>query len=219
MDIYPILSSIPHNTHYLTRYFKFIESCSGSGKIKHHICPKAKGMFPHYSSLKINNWNCALLTDRQHFIAHWMLWKAYKNRAMTASFNMMNNFSKENKFQLKSAVYEKIRKETYSHISEGLSGITKSESHCESLKESWVNRAIIVCPHCYKESKNVANMYRYHFDNCKNNPNTNLEELIKSRKLTYQVKVSQEQKFKISETLKNNKLTCPHCNLTGVLLI
>jgi hypothetical protein len=83
MDIYAILSSKPHNPHYLNRYIKFIKSCVEVNKgysgytEKHHICPKADDMFPEYYSFYKNKWNCAVLTPRQHFIAHMFLWKTY----------------------------------------------------------------------------------------------------------------------------------------------
>ena len=46
-------------------------------------------------------------------------------------------------------------------------GKLKSEEHKQALKESWVNRPLVKCPHCGKESINKGVMYRFHFDNCK----------------------------------------------------
>jgi hypothetical protein len=37
----------------------------------------------------------------------------------------------------------------------------------EILKESWKNRKESKCPHCDKSSKNMGNLKRFHFDNCK----------------------------------------------------
>ena len=54
MDIYSILSSKPHNPHYLNRYITFIEQCQQKnvdyhGYVEnHHICQKADDMFPEY---------------------------------------------------------------------------------------------------------------------------------------------------------------------------
>lgn len=83
-DIYSILSSKPHNPHYLKRYIKFIELCVEKNEVSashkydnHHICPKAKDMFPEYKSLIQNSWNNAKLTPRQHFIAHIILYKSF----------------------------------------------------------------------------------------------------------------------------------------------
>jgi len=85
MNIYAILSTKTHNPHYLDRYIKFIEGCQIKNinineKVeKHHICPKAKDMFPEYRKFSDHPWNCAFLTARQHFIAHRILWKTFYN--------------------------------------------------------------------------------------------------------------------------------------------
>lgn len=55
ISIYSILSSIPHNPHYLNRYIKFIEGCKQKnvdieGYVeRHHICPKC--LFSKYKNL------------------------------------------------------------------------------------------------------------------------------------------------------------------------
>jgi hypothetical protein len=99
MDIYSILASKPHNSHHLNCYITFIRKCQlknigyeGYAE-KHHICPKAKDMFPEYKSFSKNPWNKALLTPRQHFIAHLMLWLSYRNKssANTIACFMKNN--------------------------------------------------------------------------------------------------------------------------------
>lgn len=89
-DIYAILASKPHNPHYLNRYWKFIQSRPGvSEKIEnHHICPKAKDLFPQYASFKTFPWNKVSLQMREHFIAHWLLWKAYSG-SQAQAFKLM----------------------------------------------------------------------------------------------------------------------------------
>jgi len=62
-----ILTSKPHNKHYLNRYLNFINVLSEQKAIKgeteiHHICPKSSDLFPEYNSLKINPWNKINLT-------------------------------------------------------------------------------------------------------------------------------------------------------------
>jgi hypothetical protein len=85
MKIIEVLKTKANNNHYLVRYVLFVQSCINTNDYtkgryeEHHICPKAKDMFPQYSSFKKNPWNCAKLTPRQHFIAHWILAKAYPN--------------------------------------------------------------------------------------------------------------------------------------------
>lgn len=93
MEIYKVLSSKKHNSHYLKRYIKFIKNCIQKNELNtnlpytetHHICPKAKDMFPEYADLKANPWNKAVLTYRQHIIAHLLLWKTYDNTSQTLS--------------------------------------------------------------------------------------------------------------------------------------
>ena len=72
--IYTILSSKPHNPHYLKRYIKFIESCklNTTGEL-HHIAPKSKQLFPEFKSFKLHQWNKIKLSLRQHYIAHLLL--------------------------------------------------------------------------------------------------------------------------------------------------
>lgn len=99
-SIYSILSSKPHDAHYLRRYVRFIGACCQSNSLKtkeelgytedHHICPRS--IWPEFDSLKKNQWNKATLTARQHFIAHWMLWKTFKG-PLTYAFNSMTNWN------------------------------------------------------------------------------------------------------------------------------
>lgn len=85
--IIEVLTSKPHNIHYLNRYVKFIQYCIktnnyDNNSIKyedHHICPKADDLFPEYKNLNVYSWNKAKLTTRQHIVAHVLLWKAYPN--------------------------------------------------------------------------------------------------------------------------------------------
>lgn len=118
-----ILKTIPHNTRELARYIKFIEKCVESNSenytdihlTAHHICPEASDMFPQYGSFTKYPWNKALLTDRQHYLAHMMLWKVYRNRSMTFAFNMMSNFQQ---IHHSSKLYEKYRIDFRKFISE-----------------------------------------------------------------------------------------------------
>ena len=92
-DIYTTLSSKPHSIHHLNRYWNFIQSVQHQTKItgfteNHHICPKAKDLFPEYKYFQKHNWNLIHLSRRQHWIAHWMLSKAYGISQTIAFFRM-----------------------------------------------------------------------------------------------------------------------------------
>lgn len=130
MDIYDILSSKPHNKHYLHRYIKFITACQHKNihfygyTENHHICPKAKDMFPEYNSFSQHPWNCAKLTARQHFIAHMMLWKVYNNRSSTLTLYYMK---KVNNKKMNSRLYEKLKIERSEFIRDYLPTINKGK--------------------------------------------------------------------------------------------
>jgi hypothetical protein len=99
-----ILKQKPHNTHHLNRYIKFIKTCkpySGYSEL-HHICPRAKDLFPEFGCLKDNPWNGIRLSARQHFIAHRMLWKAYGGSQTYAFRAMCNNQKSKNHCRVKS---------------------------------------------------------------------------------------------------------------------
>lgn len=90
-----------NNSHYLSRYLKFISSRT-TQKCKyethlHHILPKAIDMFPQYKNLKEFKWNGINLTLREHFIAHRLLHKAFPGSSQSLAFyNMSNSIGKCN---------------------------------------------------------------------------------------------------------------------------
>lgn len=138
IDIYSILSSKPHNPHYLKRYYKFILWCDqvNSTKTKeelgyaekHHICPKAKDLFSEYEYFKKNPWNKIVLTGRQHYIAHWILWKVYGQSQSQAFWQMTN------KLQIKSSkVYNSIKNDRNIVQSQCMTG-KKRGPHSEETK-------------------------------------------------------------------------------------
>ena len=113
MDIYSILSSKPHNPHYLNRYITFIEHCQQKnvgheGPVEnHHICPKAKDMFPEYKDFRSHPWNKAPLTPRQHFIAHLILWKVFVTTR--SCLDAVWNMTCRGKLFVNSRLYETMR--------------------------------------------------------------------------------------------------------------
>jgi hypothetical protein len=71
---------------------------------QHHIIPKSMGGLDTYENL-------IYLTARQHFLAHWLLWRIHKNPQMGFSFNMMcNATSKNHKRSRSSIAYEEAKK-------------------------------------------------------------------------------------------------------------
>ena len=112
MNIYNILATKPHNAHYLMRYVKYIVSLSGNKykrgvTEKHHICPKANDMFPEFKSFTDNPWNRVNLTHRQHYVAHWLLWKAFPHSK--SQFYSFDHFS--NRQQTNSRTYAMLKEQ------------------------------------------------------------------------------------------------------------
>lgn len=72
---------------------------------KHHIIPRSLGGTNNASNL-VN------LTLREHYTAHHLLWKIYKNQQMTCAFWRMSHINKNNKLvRINSITYETIREE------------------------------------------------------------------------------------------------------------
>ncbi|HAT62432.1 MAG TPA: hypothetical protein DCS83_07830 [Prevotella sp.] len=132
-----ILQSKPHNSHYLKRYIKYIEEVSKYNnkytitgyQEQHHILPKAKDLFPEYSSFKEHPWNKIPLTARQHFIAHHLLYKAFGG-SQTAAFKRMYE-SNQNTGKLSSRQYETLKEKFSEYISSCLTGLKRSPEYCE----------------------------------------------------------------------------------------
>lgn len=95
------------NKFYFKRYMKFIDSCSKTKHFgyteKHHIIPKSLGGTDDPN-------NIIILSGRQHFLAHWMLWKAYQNDKTTFAFWAMKMNSKR-EFRLSSKTYELLKEQ------------------------------------------------------------------------------------------------------------
>jgi hypothetical protein len=95
-----ILFSKSHNQHHLKRYIKLMGAWKDQNLEVfhvHHICPKAKDLFPEYANLKKHPWNGIKLSPRQHYIAHRILWKAYGGSQTKAFAMAFTKYSKSSK--------------------------------------------------------------------------------------------------------------------------
>ena len=104
------MSQMP-NQHHLVRYNNFISALQGQAvegySEKHHIVPRSHG-----GSNKKDN--LIVLTPRQHFIAHRMLWKAYGG-SMARAYFMMSATGKYGK--LGSKTYAMAREDYSKQVS------------------------------------------------------------------------------------------------------
>ncbi len=113
------------NQHYLHRYDKFIETMKKVKKRKgytevHHIQPRCL----HGTD---DSYNLIELSIREHFLAHWLLWKAYPDYLpICSAFLQMNNknpnTSKGFQGRISSRVYDRLKTEAYNMISERMKG-------------------------------------------------------------------------------------------------
>lgn len=122
------------------RYLKFIESLKSQtldGYCEvHHIVPKSLGGTNDKSNL-------ISLTARQHYIAHWMLWKALGGVA-GRSFFMMSNFGKYGK--VNSKTYGLARKDYSEQVKEQMAKKPNipafTPEHREKLRQAKLGRKL-----------------------------------------------------------------------------
>jgi DNA-binding CsgD family transcriptional regulator len=74
----------------------------------HHIIPKSKGGTGDSTRPK-NNPNIVVLTAREHFLAHWLLWRIYRDRQSALAFHKMMSTTKNIKRITSSRGYEEAR--------------------------------------------------------------------------------------------------------------
>ena len=108
-----IQSNVSVNFHYYERYVKFIffrinKTFDNNLDVyteNHHIIPICLG-----GSSNTNN--LVKLTGREHYLAHWMLAKAFSNAKLMYAFFMMNNIHLDNKrtYNNNSILYESAKK-------------------------------------------------------------------------------------------------------------
>lgn len=164
------MHTLIYSSHYYHRYVKFIKSCriqdlSDTYYESHHVIPQALGGSNDESNL-IN------LTARQHYIAHWILWKAYRGK-MTYAFNMMCNRFKH---RITSRVYASIREDFAKTTSEDQIGRV-SEKKGKTLEELYgEDRA--------REIKDKARLTHVGMTNKKHSEDTlkKMSEAAKNRK-------------------------------------
>lgn len=97
------------NAHYVRRYESFINNLKNQliegYSETHHIIPRSMGG-------NDNPDNLIKLTPRQHYIAHWMLARAYKGKMSSAFWFMSNLIDKKNrksKIKMTSEMYSEAR--------------------------------------------------------------------------------------------------------------
>ena len=115
----------PKNYHYLNRYKSLLLQYSdNSGYTEiHHVCPKSLGGSDDPDNL-------IAIPSRIHFLAHWMLWKAYDTDELSYAFWAMCHQKKKGQEHR----YTKINSKTYAILKERRSAII-SQSNSDRWKD------------------------------------------------------------------------------------
>lgn len=207
MNYSEIIKAKKHNEHYLNRYCKLIELFKDqniSTGYTHHICPKAKDMFPEYSNLTSNSWNKIRVTARQHFILHWVLAKAFPGTSQTLAFFYMTNTLKKRRGkdyqiardkQIEIARLSCKNPERNAKISAALKGKPKSAEHIASMIGHVVTEET-------RQKLREANLGKKHTEESK-------QKMSESRTGKTKKPLSAESKQNIAKSKMQNKLQTP----------
>jgi hypothetical protein len=120
------------NPHYWQRYKRFIASRQASdGYVeRHHIYPRS--LFPQ----KANDAdNIVALTAREHFIAHWMLHKAFGGK-MSQAFMYMKAGNADRYWRLNSRSYELLRESFAQAMSVANTGKSMSDEARQRMSKT-----------------------------------------------------------------------------------
>jgi hypothetical protein len=163
--------------HYFNRYLKFINYCQNSRKTKfiekHHIIPKSMG------GSNDNN-NLIELTAREHFIAHLLLWRAFRNKQ--TNFSLWSMQMKQRSFKINSKTYQKLKEEHQILQSERMK--KDNPMYKKECKEKISN---------HKKGKTLSYETKQKMSECRKG-----------------IKKSEETKFKMSQSAKGKKKSDIH---------
>jgi len=202
------------STTMINRYIRLIQhalSINVTGYTEqHHIVPKSMGGSNDQS-------NMVHLTPRLHYIAHYILWKAYRNRKMSYAFHVMihgDPYSKRYK-RITSKAYDTLMKECKEHI--------RGENHpaygIKRTEESKINQRNAVKGKKWTDDrkKKLSESLKTFYKNngtrsLSNETKKRISDANKGRSKPF----SEEHKAALHvHALNSKQLTCPHCNKVG----
>ena len=244
MFIYELLFNKPNNPHYLNRYITFIEACKQknvnifNSVEKHHILPKCKNMFPEYKNFSIYPENKAILTSRQHYIAHRILHLAFPSiLGLKYSYLRMSMYRKYN-----SKLYEKHKLDFMKNQSDNAKiqtqNMTENQKQIKSKKLSNYSKNMVSVIDIQTGNKIRISKLEYQnnkskyvgitkgllvmkdkngicFSVKKNDPRVISGELVGLNKGKKFDKYVGDKLRAIHTGRIHKKITCPHCDKTG----
>jgi hypothetical protein len=158
----------------------------------HHIIPKSKGG-TGISTRGLNNSNIVYLTAREHFLAHWLLWKIYQDRSSALAFHKMMSNNKNQNRVISSKGYEEARL--------AFSVTNKGNKYGLGVKK--------IISEAQKKNQSVVMKNKYNGDKNPFYGKKHSEETI----LKLKKPKSKDHLEKISLAIKNKpKVNCIHCN-------
>jgi hypothetical protein len=125
----------PGNEPYVSRYLHFIKTRPfrvfqpKQGLVRHHVLPVGLGGTPGFKDKE----GLVVLTHREHYIAHLILWKAYGGKMTTAFYKMSRpkDMTGQHVKRVTGRLYERLQEEFSKEVSEWLKiqkGISKPRS-------------------------------------------------------------------------------------------
>jgi hypothetical protein len=175
----------------LLKISRYNEKKNGIYYEGHHIVPKSKGG-SGTSSKGLKNNNIVYLTAREHFLAHWLLWKIYRDRSTALSFHKMFSKNKNQKRIFSSKGYQEAKlafRETNIGNKYG-KGVVRIVSDEQKLKQSKIMKGRYL-------GKNNPFFGKKHSE----------ETLLKLKKPKSPEHIEKIKKIMINKP----KLTCIHC--------
>lgn len=218
MNLTEIKSHLKQETKYSKLYFSIIFKAKFENRKKlkqtesgyiyfegHHILPDS--MFKEYADFKINPWNKVLLTAKEHFICHLLIWKHYKSlkytygeRKMSRGILALNNMGEYNSvmyehYKLNMTVSDETRKRL-SIANTGKSNGPLSEDHKQKISKSSKGR--ITSP---QHKENISKTKKGMVFSKKHKSNLSTAAMKRTP-------MSEETKLKISKSQKGSKSSC-----------
>lgn len=159
----------------------------------HHIIPRSKGGTGNSNRPK-NNSNIVLLTAREHFLAHWLLWRIYRDRSSSLAFHKMLSSNKNQARSYSSRAYEEAR-QSFSETNKG-NQYGKGQTRVISEEQKRRHSELM-------KGRYVGKLNPFYG---KTHTAETIEKLKKPK--------SESTKNKLSLAIKNRvKVECPNCKL------